>query len=396
MAVYDKMPSMIPNQRHLFDFAEEVTYLNCGYMSPLLHSVREAGEAGLRHKTRPWTMAGKVYVDSPRRAREAFAQVLGANTEDIAIVPSVSYGVAVAAANVEVQAGQNLVLLAEQFPSNVYAWVQLAERVGATVRHVPRPADGDWTPGVLAAIDSDTALAAIPNCHFSNGSLVDLNAVGPALRAVGALLVADATQSVGALPTDVREIQPDYLICAAYKWLLGPYGVSFLYVAPQHHGGRPIEDNPGGREFNFKSGWMSQYLNSGQCYHDDARRFEQGQADVFNAVPQAAAGVEQVLRWGVPNIYATLRAMTQSVSERAAELGLACVPTSRHSGHLVGIEIPDGMGDRVLEDLKRENIFVEKLDDYLRLSPHLYNSAEDIDRFFEVVEESVTAMRASK
>lgn len=389
------MSPPIPSQRHLFDFAEEVTYLNCGYMSPLLHAVREAGDAGLRRKSRPWTVEGKDFAESPRRAREAFARLIGARPEDVAIVPAVSYGVAVAAANAEVRRGQNLVLLAGQFPSNVYAWMQLAERVGAAVRHVPRPADGDWTPGVLEAIDRDTALAAIPNFHFSDGSRVDLAAAGRALREVGALLVVDGTQSVGAVPTDVREIQPDYLVCAGYKWLLGPYGVSFLYVAPRHHGGRPIEDNPGGRDFKFESGWMGQFLSVEQPYHPDARRFDQGQADVFNAVPQAVAALEQVLAWGVEAVYATLAPLTASISERARALGLGCVPTRHHGGHLVGIAFPGETSETVQRDLRRARVYVEKVDQYLRLSPHLYNSAEDVDRFFDVVEESLASCHAA-
>lgn len=375
----------IPCQKHLFDFADEVTYLNCGYMSPLLHAVREAGDAGLRQKSQPWTMEGKVFAESPQRARTAFAQIIGARPQDIAIVPSVSYGVAVAAANIPVRTGQNLVLLAEQFPSNVYAWMNLAQKNGATTRHVPRPRDGDWTPGVLAAIDADTVLAAIPNYHFSNGSRVDLHAVGDALRAVGALLVVDATQSVGVKCTDVGVLRPDYLVCAGYKWLLGPYGVSFLYVAPRHQGGRPIEDNPGGRHFGFDGGWMKQFLKVEQPYHPDARRFDQGQADVFNLVPQAAVALEQILRWGVPEIDATVSALTGSIAERALALGLSCVPTHHHGGHLVGIEFTAAAAERVYQDLRQEKVYVEKVDSYLRLSPHLYNNAGDIDRFFEIV-----------
>lgn len=379
----------IPCQRHLFEFAEEVTYINCGYMSPLLCSVREAGVAGVRQKTHPWTMEGKVFGDSPMRARQAFARVIGARPEDIAIVPSVSYGVAVAAANIKVEAGQNLVLLAEQFPSNVYGWMLLAEKSGAKTRHVPRPKDGDWTPGVLAAIDQDTALAAIPNFHFSNGSRVDLEAAGAALRAVGAKLVVDGTQSVGARPTDVGTLRPDFMICAGYKWLLGPYGISFLYVAPQHHGGRPIEDNPGGRHFGFEGGWMKQFLKVEQPYHPDARRFDQGQADVFNLVPQATAAIEQILEWGVPEIYATLSGLTATIAERALALGLDCPPRQNHGGHLVGIEFESATAERVYQDLVAEKVWVEKVDSYLRLSPHLYNTAQDIDRFFAIVEHSL-------
>jgi selenocysteine lyase/cysteine desulfurase len=248
---------------------------------------------------------------------------------------------------------------------------------------------------VLEAIDADTALAAIPNFHFSDGSRVDLPAVGRALREVGGLLIVDATQSVGAVPTDVRELRPDFLVCASYKWLLGPYGVSFLYVAPRHHGGLPIEDNPGGRAFKFESGWMSQFLDVAQPYHPDARRFEQGEADVFNAVPQVTAALEQILAWGVPDLYATVSALTASISERAAALGLACVPTRHHGGHLVGIAFPGASAEGVYQDLRRQRVYVEKIDHYLRLSPHLYNRAEDIDRFFEVVERSLASSHAA-
>ena len=183
------MPSPIPCQRHLFDFAEDVTYLNCGYMSPLLHSVREAGDAGLRYKTRPWTMAGKVYVDSPQTARTAFARVIGANPEDIAIVPSVSYGVAVAAANVEVRGRPKPSAARGTIPLQCLC---LGPTRGTSRRHgaaravvQPTATGQQW---VLEAIDDDTVLAAIPNCHFSDGSLIDLDAVSKALRAVGGLL----------------------------------------------------------------------------------------------------------------------------------------------------------------------------------------------------------------
>jgi selenocysteine lyase/cysteine desulfurase len=148
-----------------------------------------------------------------------------------------------AAANIPLKATQTIVTLAEQFPSNVYPWMDLAQRTGARFVTVPRPADDDWTAALLATIDPSTGVVAVPNCHWTDGGLIDLVAVGAACRRVGAVLCIDGAQSVGALPFDVKRIDPDYLVVPCYKWLLGPYSFGFLYVAPRHQGGRPIEHN---------------------------------------------------------------------------------------------------------------------------------------------------------
>src|SRR4029079_5058632 len=132
-----------------------------------------------------------------------------------------SYGLAVAAANVPVKVGQRLLVLAEEFPSNVYPWRELAERSGGQVVYVRRPEDGDWTRAVLAELDERCALVAVPHCHWTDGGLVDLVRVGARAREVGAALAVDATQSLGALPLSVAEVRPDFLAAAGYKWLMG-------------------------------------------------------------------------------------------------------------------------------------------------------------------------------
>jgi selenocysteine lyase/cysteine desulfurase len=379
------MSRFIPCQRHLFQIPGDVTYLNCGYMSPLLRSVQRAGEAGVNRKRSPWTIEGKDFSEGPQQLRTLFAQLIGASASDIAIIPAVSYGVAVAAANLQVEAGQNIVLLEQEYPSNVYAWAKLARRVGATVRMVPCLADSDWTASVLAAIDHNTALASLSNCHFTDGRLVNLVAVGKALRQVGARLVVDGTQSIGVLPFDVREVQPDFVVCASYKWLFGPYGLSLMYVAPRNQQGQPIEDNPGGREFSFESGWLRQFCHSNHPYHPDARRFDQGQADVFTAIPQAIAALEQILLWGVETIQATLSALTEPVWQRATDLGLSCVPTRLRAGHFAGLRFPKGIPDDLLDYLRQQKVYVERIDDILRVSPHLYNTEADIDQLFAIL-----------
>ncbi|MEM7025952.1 MAG: aminotransferase class V-fold PLP-dependent enzyme, partial [Pseudomonadota bacterium] len=139
------------------------------------------------------------------------------------MIPAASYGVGVAAANLPCGQGRRILVLADQFPSNVYAWDDLARRTGGEIVRVARPVDGDWTPAVLAELDERVAITALPHCHWTDGSLIDLVTVAKSCREVGSALVLDVTQSLGALPLDLAAIDPDYVACAGYKWLLGPY-----------------------------------------------------------------------------------------------------------------------------------------------------------------------------
>lgn len=223
---------MLACQRHLFDVPRDIAYFNCAAFSPYLLSVAEAGRAAVARRVHTWEINAAELADGADQARALFGRLINADPDAIAVVPVTSYGIAVAAANLEAAAGQNIVVLQDQFPSNYYVWVEKAAQAGASVRVVPRPANGDWTPAVLDAIDADTAIAALPACHWMDGSMVELEAVGVRCREVGAAFVIDATQSAGAQRLDIEKIRPDFLACSAYKWLLSPYTLAFLYAAP--------------------------------------------------------------------------------------------------------------------------------------------------------------------
>jgi selenocysteine lyase/cysteine desulfurase len=234
---------MIPSQRQLFDIPEGIAYFNCAYLGPLSNAVVAAGKQAAGRKAHPWEIGSEDFFTETEIARGLFAKLIGANQEDVAIVPAASYGISVAASNLPLEKDQSVVMLAEQFPSNVYAWRESAARAGARVVTVERPADGDLTRAVLDALDERTAVVALPNCHWADGALLDLECVADACRALGASLVLDVTQSAGVMPLDVGVIQPDFLVAACYKWLLGPYNTGFLYVAPHRQDGRPLEYN---------------------------------------------------------------------------------------------------------------------------------------------------------
>ncbi len=234
---------MLPCQRHLFDIPEDVAYLNCAYMSPLMRPVIEAGNAALARKAHPWELTPDQFFNGAEEFRMTAAQLIDAPADCVAIVSSASYGIATATRNLLVSKGQSILVLEEQFPSNYYAWQRLADEHGAALKIVVWPDDGDWTAAVLNSLTADVAIAALPNVQWTSGGKLDLVRIGDACRKIGAALVLDLTQSLGALPFSVREVQPDFAVAANYKWLMGPYTTGLLYVAPKWHAGRPLEEN---------------------------------------------------------------------------------------------------------------------------------------------------------
>jgi selenocysteine lyase/cysteine desulfurase len=376
------MPELIPSQRHLFDLPADVAYLNCAYMSPLLKRAAEVGAEAVGRKCQPWRIRSADFFTESERARALFAELLGARADDIALVPAASYGLAAAAANLPVSRGAGILVLAEQFPSNVYTWRALAARTGAEVVTIERPVDGDWTGALLARLDERVAIAALPHCHWIDGGLLDLAAIGARCREVGSALVVDATQSLGALPLDLAAVRPDYLVCPGYKWLLGPYSFGYLYVAPARQGGRPLEQNwiarAGSEDF-------ARLIDYQEPYQPGARRFDVGERSNFALVPVSIVGLEQLLAWGVDRIAATLAAKTAAIAERAAGLGLAAAPAHLRAGHYLGLRFVGGAPDGLPERLAAQQVYVSVRGDSLRVTPHLYNDAADIDRLFEVL-----------
>lgn len=372
----------IPPQRELFDIPRDITYLNCAYMSPLLREVREVGLRALARKSEPWTITPPDFFRDAADARTLFAALIGGASSDIAIVPSVSYGMAVAVANLPLGPGQKVLLLSEEFPSVIYPWRERAREVGAETVLIPRPTDDDWTAAVLEAIDGRTAVAALPVCHWTDGGLLDLRAISSRLREVGASLAVDATQSLGALPFDLHRIRPDFLVAAAYKWLLGPYTLGFLYVAPRWQSGRPIEHNWIAREASED---FSGLVNYRDAYQPGARRFDQGEPPFVPSLPMAVAALRQIQTWGVAGISASLAAITTEIAGRAASMGLGAVPDDRRAPHYLGLRFPGGVPAGLGERLAAHRVFVSTRGRSLRVTPHLYNDAEDVERFFHAL-----------
>lgn len=367
---------MIASQRRRFAIPAGVHYLNCAYMSPLAHDVVAAMDGGARLKAAPWQVRPADFFTVSEDFRARAAQLAGVDADCIAIVPSASYGLAVAAANVPLARGQEVVVLAGQFPSNVYVWQERAAQVGGRLRTVERPSHDSWSASVLDAIGPDTGIVAVPHCHWADGRVVDLVAVGARARAVGAALVLDLTQSLGAMPIDLAAVDPDFAVAACYKWLMGPYGTGMLYVAPRHHGGQPIEHNwinrAGSEDF-------SKLVDYRADFQPGARRFDMGEKANPPLLLGAGAGLDFLLEFGVDAIAETLAAQTGAIALRAAALGLEAAPVGVRAPHFLSLGFGGAVPDGLTDALAARSVHVSLRGQSLRVTPHLYNDAADAD-----------------
>ncbi len=372
---------MLENQRHLFSLPESAHYLNCAYLSPQLKTVETAGIAGVRRKSLPTEVLPEHFFGEVETLRARVGQLVNASADRVAFIPAVSYGVALAVHNTPVRSGQNVVIPGEEFPSNLYHWREKCREVGAEVRMVPRPTDVQnagqaWNEGVLEAIDADTALVTLTAVHWTDGTLFGLERIGARAREVGAMFIVDGTQSVGARPFDFAAIQPDLLICAGYKWCLGPYSYGFVVAGDRMLEGKPIEMNWINREASED---FSQLINYRDGYRPGARRFDVGEHSNFILVPMLSEAIRQILEWGPENIQAYCAGLVRQVTGLLAETEFALAPAQEHAANIFGIHLPDpGKAPHILAELKRREVYVSLRGDSVRVSPHLYNTAEDM------------------
>ena len=367
--------------RGLFDIPDDITYLNCAYMSPQLNQVRAVGQQSVKRKSEPWKITAKDFFEDADVFRALCAQTLGASADGLALVPSVSYGMATAAANLSVGPGREILILANQFPSNVYPWLELAKVSQGIVRTVPRPVDDDWTRALLEEINPQTAIVAVPNCHWTDGGLIDLVRVSDCARSHRAALVVDATQSLGVYPFDFARIRPDFLVAASYKWMFGPYSMGLLYVDEKHRQGTPIEFSWTGRRGSEQFSNLEYQAE----YQPGAQRFDVGEKGNFVSLPMAIEGMKQIQQWGVSSIQKSLRDFTSRIAKETQALGIQSIRSDLRAGHIIGLKMKPELLNESHRRLAEKKIFVSVRGTSIRVSPHLYNTEEDITRLVSVL-----------
>jgi selenocysteine lyase/cysteine desulfurase len=376
---------MLPSQRDQFDIPRHVAYLNAASWSPLPLATQEAGRIGVARKGQPWRIDNDFAVAQHERARKAAAALIGADAEDVALIPSVSYAAATVGKLLAIPAGSRVLVLQDDHSSPVLEFHARAAAQDFTVEPVAQPADGDWTAAMLTAIARPgappLALASVSSVHWSDGCALDLDRIAPALRAAAAKLLVDATHGAGIVDLDVRRLDPDFLVFPTYKWVLGPYGRAFLYIAKRHQDGVPLEQTGFGRRAIASD--RVPYMRD-TAYTAGARRFDMGERDHFVSLEMAAIGMEMMAAWGRSAIEARLRMLTCRLFDGLQNSGVQIPDAAFRAPNIISLGFPQGMPQDLIERLTAADVHVALRLGRIRISPHVYNDEADVDRFLEV------------
>lgn len=381
-------------QREKFQLQRKYAYLNCAYMSPLLKKVENAGIKGIKKKRKPFQISGEDFFNETETVRALFSQLIDSDdVERTVIIPSVSYGIANVTNNLPFTNGK-IILAGEQFPSNVYPWLSLKEK-GFTIEFVGAP-DSErrgesWNEKILESIDHETKVVAIGHVHWSDGTLFQLEKIREKLDGVGGLLIIDGTQSIGALPFSVKKYRPDAVICAGYKWLMGPYSIGLAYYGKAFDNGKPIEENWINRMESDDFAGLVNYQNE---YREKSLRYEVGEHSNFILIPMIHESLKQLLRWGPENIQGYCQNLIQDPVVEMKNLGFQIDEKDSVSSHLFGVRLPSGvhMSD-MQKSFKQHKVSVSYRGDAIRIAPHVYNDELDMRKLLKAMKGPILAQK---
>ena len=381
-------------QKHLFNLEDDICYLNGAYMSPLLKKVEGAGIEGILKKRNPGAFTTEDFFLPQLELKARFAKLIGAEEPGrIAIVPSVSYGLANVTKNLRVSKGQKIVLAGDQFPSNYYPWRKLADRKQLELSIItPSNSERDrgrvWNELLIQAIDENTAVLSISHVHWADGSLFDLVELRKRLDKIGGLLIVDGTQSLGALPFDQSLIRADAIICAGYKWLMGPYSIGLAYMGSYFDHGQPIEESWINR---VKSDDFANLIDYQHEYRAYAKRYDIGESSNFILTPMMSEGIQQLIEWRPERYQQYCEDITSSATERLKDNGFWIDDINYRSSHLFGIRFSHAVDmNHVKTILDAAKIKVSIRGDAIRVSPGVYNTSDDLNKLTHVLTSEFT------
>ena len=368
-------------QKHLFSLPGGIHYLNCAYMSPLLKSVEDRGIEGIRLKRNPVAVKPVDFFTGAVGVREKFARMVQCEPVQVAIMPSVSYGMNSVIRNIPFRKGQHALTLSEEFPSCYYTAKRWCMEHGTELRVVARRDDipqrgREWNERIIDSISGDTAFIVMASVHWMNGTKFDLEKIGARCREVGARLIVDGSQSVGALPIEVKKANIDALICAGYKWLMGPYSSALSYIHEDFNDGIPLEESwmtrPNAEHFDRLTNYMEEYKPG-------AVRFDVGQSSNFIFLPMLDEALRQLLDWGVNEIQDYARTLGAPLIDFFLERGSPLDDQAHRAHHLLGLQLPEGTkGEALMNELQSRNVFVSMRGNNIRISINVFNTEEDV------------------
>lgn len=330
------------------------------------------------------------YFEDNAAVRALFGKLVNAPTENVAIIPSTSYGFASALANLKGKRNGKAIGLYNEFPSAYFSLERWCNENGQE-RQIIGPKDSGirqgegWNKALLEAIDEHTSLVMISWVHWMNGVRFDLEAIGEKCRAVGAKLFVDGTQAVGLLEMDVQALKIDVLVCAAYKWMFGPYSTALAYISEDFSQGRPLEESWMNRT-NSKD--FSNLTDYDPVYRPGAGRYNVGETSSFILMAILRKSLEQIVEWKQSEMEAYCRRLTLPLFDFLRANQIEVEDARFLAPHLFALPVPAYVDSaRLKEILAQRNIMISVRGSYLRVAVNVFNDENDIQALISALEE---------
>jgi cysteine desulfurase/selenocysteine lyase len=370
-----------------FEF-EDATYLNLAGQSPMPKVSLRAIQAAIADKKYPHHRTDAVFYEIPNRIRSSIAQLIGAKSDEIAITTGASAGVTAVAYALDWKPGDEVITAAREFPLQYTVWKPMEERVGLKVKIVAPRDRFLAADDLIAAMTGKTRLVSVSLVRFDDASLLDAQRLRAACYAQGALLLLDVSQCCGAIPMNVNELGADFLVCAGYKWLFGPFGTGFFWikqellsrVRPAPFYWMAVAGSDNFAQLNFTDPKPAASAKRWDA-PDWASHFN------FNLVGLDAS-LAFVLRMGAETVERHNRELIELLYARLPKD--RCVPSSpvdaaRRGPYGCFVARTPEKTTELYHKLRAENVIVSLREGNIRVSPHLYNTERDIDRLISVV-----------
>lgn len=370
-------------QKSRFSLDPHVNYLNNAYRGPILKKSEEAALDDLRNMRNPYLVKPSDFFERTERVKALFGDLVKGSKNQIAIIPSTSYGFAVALNNLGNVKAKKAITVSDEFPSGYFSlkrWT-LENEGKLQVIEAGSVADSfgkSWNQRLLEAIDPDTGVVLISSVHWMNGVAFDLKSIGQRCREVGAAFIVDGTQSVGVMPIDVEEFQIDALICASYKWLLGPYSLALAYFGERFNSGKPLEESWMNRTNSQNFSGLTDYQEN---YLPGASRYDVGETSHFVTMPILEKSLEQILEWKPERMQEYAKGLKRGLVAFQESKGLTLDLSEYTSNHLFALQLPKNSNlHQIRTQLEEAKVYVSVRGESLRISINVFNEKQDLDR----------------
>jgi selenocysteine lyase/cysteine desulfurase len=384
---------MLDSKKTHFSLPENVHYLNCATMSPSAKAVEKAGIEGLLRKSQPYRITQDDFFSTAETVKKQFAELINCPDHTrIALSSSVSYSMAIVVKNLlkkrNITPHHKVIIVGDEFPSDVYAWEELVRERGVRIESITAPKTLEnrgqiWNQKLLDAIDESTVLLCLSPTHWTDGTRFDLETISQKCKVNNVFFAIDGTQHIGAHSFDSQIVKPDFLVTASYKWLLGPYSTALMYLSDFFDDGWPLEQTWVGRK---NSNDFKNLINYQSEYRPNAYRYDMGEYGNFTNLPMTSAALGLLLEWQPKRIQTYAQTLAQPYLNKLTEAGYWIENEEFRASHLLGIKTPAHIDLlKIQQSLLAQNIYVSYRGDAIRLSVNVWNEDADLEAFTNVL-----------